>query len=82
MVEEAVPKRRPTGFRNFEIEKIRSVTIRHGFHVVKREYRATLLGASLGPRLNLIAHPEHTERLLAHARRLATAKCKMQARPA
>ena len=81
MVEEAVPKRRPAGFRNLEVEKVGSVTIRHGFQVVKREYRATLIGASLGPRLNLIARPEHAEQLLALARRLATAKCKMKARP-
>ncbi len=75
LIEEAVPARRPPGFRTFETEKIGAVTLRHGLHVRRREYRATLTGASLGPRLNLLGRSDQKARVLGLARLLASASC-------
>ena len=77
MVEEVVPAERPPGFRTFKTERIGNVLLRYGLNVRDKQMQATLIGAPMCSRVNLISHPKHAEELLVLARALAVSPCEV-----
>src|SRR2546428_14187353 len=55
MVAEAVPLERPPGFRSYSVEHLGSVELRYGFKVASKQFQATLIGAPIYRKLNLIS---------------------------
>jgi hypothetical protein len=77
MVEVLVPAERPAGFRTFKVERVGKAVLRHGYYVYQKQYFATLLGAPIESTISLNTKPENSQKLLAVARVLATAPCKV-----
>ena len=78
MVVEAVPAKRPAGFRSFKVERIGNVVLRYGLNVREKQMQATLIGAPMNPHVSLVAQVRHAEELLTLARMLARAKCSVR----
>lgn len=76
MTEELVPAERPAGFRWLKVEKVSKAVVRYGFKVKEKQLQATLIGAPLRSRMNVIARPETQEEFVAVIRALAVAPCK------
>jgi hypothetical protein len=76
MVKQAVPAERPAGFRTLKVERIGKVVFGYGLNVREKQMKATLVGARMDLRVNLVAHPQNTDELMAVARALATAPCR------
>jgi hypothetical protein len=76
VVEELVPIERPAGYRWFKVESERNVSFRYRYHVLQKQLRATIVGAPINRRLNLVAGPKDKASFLAVTRALITARCK------
>jgi len=76
MVEELVPAERPAGFRSFKTFRINGVAIRYGYNVKMKQFQATLIGAPIQRKLNLVSRPQDRERLLSVAKIFTTAPCR------
>jgi hypothetical protein len=81
MVAVQVPEGRPPGFRWVKEEKIGSVILRYGLNVRAKQLQATMSGAKLSYRLNLVAQPGSETRFLELARAIAAAPCQWRRLP-
>jgi len=61
---EIVPSKRPPGFRSYTIQHLGSVDLRYGFNVRRNQFEATLIGAPIYRKLNLVSRPADREILL------------------
>jgi hypothetical protein len=75
MIEQAVPNRRPPGFRWFKVERAGNTTLRYGYNVREKQLRATIVNAPLASLVNLVSRPNDTARFILIARTLARSRC-------
>jgi hypothetical protein len=75
MMEQAVPDRRPPGFRWYKVERVGNATLRYGYNVREKQLQATIVGAPMASLVNVVSRPGDTTRFLLIARTLATSRC-------